>query len=39
VLNVAFLAVVAALVMRFLRTGGPEMLSMMNEPMEHDPGQ
>jgi uncharacterized membrane protein YraQ (UPF0718 family) len=38
VLNVAFLAVAAALVVRFLRTGGPEMLSMMNEPMEHHSG-
>ena len=29
VLNVAFLALAAVLVFRFLRTGGPEMLAMM----------
>ena len=33
-LNIAFLSLVAALVWRFLRTGGPEMLRMMNRPME-----
>ena len=32
-LNVAFLALAAALVWRFLNTGGPEMLRMMNRPM------
>ena len=31
-LNIAFLALAALLVWRFLRTGGPEMLRMMNEP-------
>jgi len=31
-LNIAFLAVAAALVWRFLKTGGPEMLRMMNAP-------
>lgn len=37
-LNIIFLAVAAALVWRFLRTGGPMMLRMMNRPeprMEH----
>jgi hypothetical protein len=29
-----FLASAAVLVWRFLRTGGPEMLRMMNRPME-----
>ena len=33
-LNIAFLALAAALVWRFLRTSGPEMLRMMNRPME-----
>jgi uncharacterized protein len=32
-LNVAFLALAAALVRRFLKTGGPAMLRMMNRPM------
>ena len=31
-LNIAFLVVAALLVWRFLRTGGPEMLRMMNKP-------
>ena len=31
-LNVVFLALAALLVWRFLRTGGPEMLRMMNKP-------
>src|SRR3984893_263624 len=31
-LNIAFLALAALLVWRFLRTGGPEMLRMMNRP-------
>jgi uncharacterized protein len=39
VLNIAFLVLAAVLAVRFLRTGGPEMLSMMNEPMEHNPEQ
>jgi uncharacterized protein len=38
VLNVAFLVFAAALVWRFLRTGGPDMLRMMNQPVhEHAP--
>jgi len=32
VLNIVFLAIAAALVVRFLRTGGPMMLRMMNRP-------
>jgi uncharacterized membrane protein YraQ (UPF0718 family) len=32
VLNVIFVALAAVLVVRFLRTGGPEMLRMMNAP-------
>jgi uncharacterized protein len=32
VLNIVFLALAAALVWRFLRTGGADMLRMMNEP-------
>jgi uncharacterized membrane protein YraQ (UPF0718 family) len=32
-LNIAFLALAAVLVWRFLKTGGPEMLRMMNRPM------
>jgi uncharacterized membrane protein YraQ (UPF0718 family) len=36
VLNILFLALAAVLVVRFLRTGGPEMLRMMNEPMGED---
>jgi hypothetical protein len=31
-LNIAFLLLVAALLVRFLRTGGPMMLRMMNAP-------
>jgi hypothetical protein len=31
-LNIAFLALAGLLVWRFLRTGGPEMLRMMNRP-------
>ncbi len=34
VLNVMFLALAAALVVRFLRTGGPDMLRMMSMPEE-----
>jgi uncharacterized membrane protein YraQ (UPF0718 family) len=33
VLNIIFLALAAVLVWRFLRTGGPEMLKMMEHPM------
>jgi len=32
VLNIVFLANAAALVIRFLRTGGPAMLAMMDTP-------
>jgi len=32
ILNIVFLALAAALVVRFLRTGGPAMLRMMNAP-------
>jgi len=38
VLNVVFLALAGALVVRFLRTGGPAMLRMMNEPMDDGSG-
>ena len=38
VLNVIFLIVGAALAVRFLRTGGPAMLRMMNKPMDGDMG-
>jgi uncharacterized membrane protein YraQ (UPF0718 family) len=34
VLNVIFLIIAAALVLRFLRTGGPRMLAMMGTPEE-----
>jgi uncharacterized protein len=33
-LNLIFLLLAAALVWRFLKTGGPEMLRMMNRPAE-----
>jgi uncharacterized protein len=33
VLNAVFLIIAVALVIRFLRTGGPAMLRMMNQPM------
>ena len=33
-LNIGFLVVAAFLVWRFLRTGGPAMLRMMNKPIE-----
>jgi len=36
VLNAVFLILAAVLVVRFLRTGGPEMLKMMDEPMDED---
>lgn len=34
VLNIVFLAVAGALIIRFLRTGGPAMLRMMSVPEE-----
>ena len=37
VLNLAFLALAAVLVVRFLRTGGPEMLRMMDAPARPGP--
>ncbi len=39
VLNIVFLAVAAALVWRFLRTGGPKMLKMMSMNPEETPRQ
>ncbi|MFN8108352.1 MAG: permease [Thermoleophilia bacterium] len=36
VLNIAFLALAAVLVVRFVRTGGVPMLRMMGKPMQHD---
>ena len=33
-LNIAFLGLAALLVWRFLKTGGPEMLRMMNRPRD-----
>jgi uncharacterized membrane protein YraQ (UPF0718 family) len=36
VLNIVFLGVALILVIRFLRTGGPAMLRMMNQPMASD---
>ena len=38
VLNIIFLVLAAVLVVRFLRTGGPEMLKMMDEPASHGGG-
>jgi uncharacterized membrane protein YraQ (UPF0718 family) len=35
VLNIVFLALAAVLLVRFLRTGGPAMLRMMNTPAGH----
>ncbi len=35
VLNIIFLALAGVLIMRFLRTGGPEMFRMMNQPAGH----
>ena len=35
VLNILFLGLAAALVVGFLRTGGPAMLRMMHRPTEH----
>jgi uncharacterized membrane protein YraQ (UPF0718 family) len=34
-LNIAFLALALVLIWRFLRTGGPAILRMMNRPMHH----
>jgi len=41
ILNIIFLTLAAVLVLRFLRTGGPEMLRMMNrsDHHEHNPSQ
>jgi uncharacterized membrane protein YraQ (UPF0718 family) len=39
VLNMLFLVVAAVLVVRFLRTGGPGMLRMMNTPEQIEHGQ
>jgi uncharacterized protein len=36
-LNLAFLALAGLLVWRFLKTGGPAMLRMMNRPANHGP--
>jgi uncharacterized membrane protein YraQ (UPF0718 family) len=38
ILNISFLAIAAALIIRFLRTGGPEMLRMMEMPEEEMAG-
>jgi hypothetical protein len=38
-LNILFLGLAALLVWRFLRTGGPAMLRMMNEPPPADAHQ
>jgi uncharacterized protein len=37
VLNIIFLMLAAVLVIRFLRTGGPEMLRMMSDSGHHEP--
>ncbi len=37
VLNIEFLGIAAVLVLRFLRTGGPAMLRMMNAPPQTMP--
>jgi uncharacterized membrane protein YraQ (UPF0718 family) len=36
-LNLAFLVLATLLVWRFLQTGGPRMLRMMNTPMDPEP--
>ena len=36
VLNILFMIVATLLVVRFFKTGGPEMLRMMDNPSEHD---
>jgi hypothetical protein len=40
ILNIVFLTLAMVLVIRFLRTGGPEMLRMMSakNPSDHDHG-
>jgi uncharacterized membrane protein YraQ (UPF0718 family) len=38
-LNLAFLVLAAMLVWRFLKTGGPEMLRMMNRPADAHQGR
>jgi uncharacterized protein len=38
VLDIVFLLLAAVFVVRFLRTGGPDMLAGMNRPSEHDTG-
>ena len=38
ILNIVFLALSAVLVVRFLRTGGPQMLRMMNAPAGNGSG-
>lgn len=35
ILNILFLALAAVLMTRFVKTGGPHMLRMMNKPMPH----
>lgn len=37
VLNISFLVLATILVIRFLRTGGPEMLRMMSSSGHHEP--
>jgi hypothetical protein len=39
ILNIIFLAIAAALLYRFFRTGGPEMLRMMNKPSHSEQHQ
>lgn len=39
VLNLAFLAIAAFLAIRFLRTGGPQMLRMMSDSGQHSHGR
>jgi len=36
ILNIVFMLISALLLIRFFRTGGPEMLRMMNQPGGHD---
>jgi hypothetical protein len=38
-LNILFLGLAALLVWRFLKTGGPEMLRMMNKPVSTEAHQ
>jgi uncharacterized protein len=37
-LNIVFLGLAGLLLWRFARTGGPEMLRMMNSPANSNPG-